>query len=204
MMQWRRAHLPRRHNQRPRYRRPGDAVRDRGRSRLKRTGSWRATTCTAIFAAMSWDDLVDGGARQEAEFIARLQARGGSRGRGRADRRGARGAVSSRVTAFGGSTLGCIGATLALSALGAAPVSSCNAGGFGGHHVRRVTPTSRSSCRDRRPPEVLAIARGGGRRAATRSKAGSARIYGAGDLDLFRFAQTARDRCGHPGSLPPA
>jgi hypothetical protein len=34
-----------------------------------------------------------------------------------------------------GLDVGVISATLALSALGATPVSSCNAGGFGGHHV---------------------------------------------------------------------
>lgn len=44
--------------------------------------------------------------------------------------------------------VGVIGAVIVLSALGCAPVGSCNAGGFGGS-IRRGIPTSPSSSRRR-------------------------------------------------------
>lgn len=88
-----------------------------------------------------------------------------------------------------GLDVGVISATLALSALGATPVSSCNAGGFGGHHVAAFphvaffVPRSAAS-------EVLAIAE-----AADVGldvvEGGIARLYGRTDFDLHRFAQFA-------------
>lgn len=91
-----------------------------------------------------------------------------------------------------GLDVGVISATLALSALGATPVSSCNAGGFGGHHVAAFphvaffVPRSAAS-------EVLAIAE-----AADVGldvvEGGIARLYGRTDFDLHRFAQFALNR----------
>lgn len=91
-----------------------------------------------------------------------------------------------------GLDVGVISATLALSALGATPVSSCNAGGFGGHHVAAFPhvafflPRSAAS-------EVLAIAE-----AADVGldvvEGGIARLYGRTDFDLHRFAQFALNR----------
>jgi len=91
-----------------------------------------------------------------------------------------------------GLDVGVISATLALSALGAIPVSSCNAGGFGGHHVAAFPhvafflPRSAAS-------EVLAIAE-----AADVGldvvEGGIARLYGRTDFDLHRFAQFALNR----------
>lgn len=88
-----------------------------------------------------------------------------------------------------GLDVGVISATLALSALGATPVSSCNAGGFGGHHVAAFPhvafflPRSAAS-------EVLAIAE-----AADVGldvvEGGIARLYGRTDFDLHRFARFA-------------
>lgn len=91
-----------------------------------------------------------------------------------------------------GLDVGVISATLALSALGATPVSSCNAGGFGGHHVAAFPhvafflPRSAAS-------EVLAIAE-----AADVGldvvEGGIARLYGRTDFDLHRFARFALNR----------
>lgn len=91
-----------------------------------------------------------------------------------------------------GLDVGVISATLALSALGATPVSSCNAGGFGGHHVAAFPHVAfflpRSAA-----AEVLAIAE-----AADVGldvvEGGIARLYGRTDFDLNRFAQFALNR----------
>jgi hypothetical protein len=91
-----------------------------------------------------------------------------------------------------GLDVGVIGATLALSALGATPVSSCNAGGFGGHHVA-VFPHVAFFLPRSEAAEVLAIAE-----AADVGldvvEGGIARIYGRTDFDLHRFAQVALNR----------
>jgi hypothetical protein len=91
-----------------------------------------------------------------------------------------------------GLDVGVIGATLALSALGATPVSSCNAGGFGGHHVAAFPyvafflPRSAAA-------EVLAIAEEADVGVDV-VEGGIARLYGATDFDLHRFAQLALNR----------
>ena len=88
-----------------------------------------------------------------------------------------------------GLDIGVAAATLAISALGATPVSSCNAGGFGGHHVARFPYVAFYLPRER-AGEVLAIA----------EKAevgldivdeGIARLCGRTDYDLHRFAKCA-------------
>ncbi len=95
-------------------------------------------------------------------------------------------------------------ATIALSALGATPVGSCNAGGFGGHHQARypyvafyVEPG----------PAALILALAQAAEVGLRGDdSGLAQIYGAGDLDLLRFAEAALNSqaptAPSPGSGP--
>jgi hypothetical protein len=91
-----------------------------------------------------------------------------------------------------GLDIGIISATLALSALGATPVSSCNAGGFGGHHVAAFPHVAfflpRSAA-----AEVLAIAEEADVGLDV-VQGGIARLYGRMDFDLHRFAQFALNR----------
>jgi hypothetical protein len=90
---------------------------------------------------------------------------------------------------FWGLDVGVISATLALSALGATPVFSCNAGGFGGHHMATFPHVAfflpRSSA-----AEVLAIAEDADVGLDV-VEGGIARVYGRTDFDLHRFAQVA-------------
>jgi len=85
--------------------------------------------------------------------------------------------------------IGVAAATIALSALGATPVGSCNAGGFGGHHQARY-PYVAFYVDAGAADLILALARAAdvGLRG---DETGLAQIYGAGDLDLLRFAETA-------------
>jgi hypothetical protein len=90
--------------------------------------------------------------------------------------------------------IGVASATVALSALGAVPVGSCNAGGFGGHH-QGAHPYVAFFLGKARVDEVVSLAQAA--QVGLRSDgAGLAHIYGAGDLDLLRFAETTRDRHG--------
>lgn len=91
-----------------------------------------------------------------------------------------------------GLDVGVIGATLALSALGATPVSSCNAGGFGGHHVAAFPYVAfflPASAAD----EVLAIAEEANVGVDV-VEGGIGRLYGRTDFDLHRFAHVALNR----------
>ena len=95
-----------------------------------------------------------------------------------------------------GLDIGVIGATLALSALGATTVSSCNAGGFGGRHVAHFPHVAFFLPRDL-AAEVMAIAE----EAVVGLdlvEGGIARLYGQTDADLHRFGEAAlrRARCG--------
>ena len=90
---------------------------------------------------------------------------------------------------FWGLDVGVIGATLALSALGAVPVYSCNAGGFGGAHaaafphVTFFLPRQNAS-------EVLGVAVEADV-GLDLVEGGIARLYGQTDFDLHRFAEHA-------------
>jgi len=91
-----------------------------------------------------------------------------------------------------GLDVGVIGATMALSALGATPVSSCNAGGFGGHHVARF-PYVAFFATPHQAQLILAIAED----AAVGLDvidAGIARLFGRTDVDLHRFGRAALRR----------
>jgi hypothetical protein len=90
-----------------------------------------------------------------------------------------------------GLDIGVIAATLALSALGATPVYSCNAGGFGGAHVA-VVPHIAFYLPAARAAELLDLAEAAD--VGLDSVEGLARLYGRTDLDLHRFAEVALDR----------
>lgn len=91
-----------------------------------------------------------------------------------------------------GLDIGVIGATLALSALGATTVSSCNAGGFGGRHTAAFPHVAFYLPREA-APEVMAIAA-----AADVGldvvEGGIARLFGQTDQDLHRFGELALRR----------
>jgi hypothetical protein len=88
-----------------------------------------------------------------------------------------------------GLDLGVASATIALSALWAIPVGSCNAGGFGGKHQARY-PYVAFFIGRAAPDLITSIARTADVGIRSNSK-GLAQIFGAGDLDLLRFAETA-------------
>ena len=88
-----------------------------------------------------------------------------------------------------GLDIGVASATIALSALGAIPVGSCNAGGFGGHH-QGAYPYVAFFLGEAAQEFVVSISRAAS--VGLRSDAGGlAQIFGVGDLDLLRFAETA-------------
>jgi hypothetical protein len=88
-----------------------------------------------------------------------------------------------------GLDIGVASATIALSALGAIPVGSCNAGGFGGHH-QGAHPYVSFFLGVALPEYVVSISRAA--IVGLQSDAdGLAQIFGGGDLDLLRFAETA-------------
>jgi hypothetical protein len=91
-----------------------------------------------------------------------------------------------------GLDVGVIGATLALSALGAVTVSSCNAGGFGGRHVA-VFPYVAFFLPRAVAVEVMAIAEAADV-GLDLASSGIARLYGGTDFDLHRFGEAALRR----------
>jgi hypothetical protein len=101
-----------------------------------------------------------------------------------------------------GLDLGVASATIALSALCAIPVGSCNAGGFGGKHQAQY-PYVAFFIGRAAPDLITSIARTAD--VGIRSdSSGLAQIFGAGDLDLLRFAEIAlRSRSSDAYSLMP-
>lgn len=91
-----------------------------------------------------------------------------------------------------GLDIGVIGATLALSALGATTVSSCNAGGFGGQHVAAFPYVAFYLPRDL-ADQVFMIAEESDVGLDVES-GGIARLYGRTDYDLHRFGWVALRR----------
>jgi hypothetical protein len=91
-----------------------------------------------------------------------------------------------------GLDVGVIGATLALSALGATTVSSCNAGGFGGHHVAQF-PYVVFFLPRQLAAEVLAIAEGADVGVAM-TTGGLVCLSGRTDFALHRFGELALAR----------
>jgi len=95
-----------------------------------------------------------------------------------------------------GLDVGVIGATLALSALGAVPFSSCNAGGFGGHHIAAFPHVAFFLPRTV-AVQVMAIAEEADV-GLDLVNGGIARLYGRTDYDLHRFGQIALRRHRKP------
>jgi hypothetical protein len=91
-----------------------------------------------------------------------------------------------------GLDVGVAGAALTLAALGAIPVSSCNAGGFGGHYVARF-PYVAFFIGVADPATVLALAAEADVGLDVVDP-GLGRLYGTGDRDLHRFAALALRR----------
>jgi hypothetical protein len=99
-----------------------------------------------------------------------------------------------------GLDLGVASATIALSALGTVPVGSRNAGGFGGQH-QSVHPYVAFFIGGAAPDLIISIARAAG--VGIRSDStGLAQIFGPGDLDLLRFAETALASSDPDAPLP--
>ncbi|MGD9540289.1 hypothetical protein [Methylocystis sp.] len=98
--------------------------------------------------------------------------------------------------ALWGLDVGVAAATIALSAFGAIPVSSCNAGAFGGQHQARYPyvafflPTTLAQeillCAEESDVGLLS------------DENGVIQIYGQGEMDLVRFAETAWERFRSP------
>jgi hypothetical protein len=91
-----------------------------------------------------------------------------------------------------GLDIGVVGATLALSALGATTVSSCNAGGFGGFHVAQF-PHVVFFLPKELTAEVLAIAAAADV-GLSMTIGGLVCLSGRTDLDLHRFGEAALAR----------
>ena len=144
---------------------------------------------------MSWDQ-VERALKQEAEFFDRLAAAPDLDVEAELIDEEREAAYFSEDDLWG-LDVGVISATIALSALGGTPVSSCNAGGFGGFHVAAFPyvafflPRSEAA-------EVLAIAEVADVGLDVVA-GGIARLYGRTDLDLHRFAQAALKRHGASG-----
>lgn len=101
---------------------------------------------------------------------------------------------------FWGLDIGVIGAVMALSALGAVTVSSCNAGGFGGHHVERFPLVAMFLPRTI-ADEVLKIAEAADV-GLDMTDGGLVRLYGRTDFDLHRFGEAALARHQAKGLRP--
>ena len=93
---------------------------------------------------------------------------------------------------FWGLDIGVIAAVMALSALGAVTVSSCNAGGFGGAHVERFPLVAMFLPPDA-ATEVMTIAEAADV-GLDMLPGGLVRLYGRTDYDLHRFAEIALAR----------
>jgi hypothetical protein len=88
-----------------------------------------------------------------------------------------------------GLDVGVASVTIALSAFGAIPVASCNAAGFGGTH-QGAYPYVAFFIGGADPNAIISTARAAG--VGVRNDTdGVAQIFGASDLSLLRFAETA-------------
>jgi len=149
-------------------------------------------------SGFSWDDAAEAVAG-EARLIARLTKAVDLEAEAAAVEE-ERGEAFEDVEALWNLDVGVIGATIALSALGCAPVGSCNAGGFGGHHqaqhpyVAFYMPAHVTA-----EVEALAAAAGLG---LIIDPDGLAQLYADRDLGLIRFSECALERHGSaPGAI---
>ena len=102
--------------------------------------------------------------------------------------------------ALRGLDIGVASATIAVSAYGATPVSSCNAGAFGGQHQARY-PNVAFFLPKELASEVMLCAQESNVGLLC-DENGIAQIYGDGEMDLVRFAETAWRRHGSLGTSP--
>ena len=93
-------------------------------------------------------------------------------------------------------------ATIAISAYGATPVSSCNAGAFGGQRQARY-PYVAFFLPKELAPEIMLCAEAADVGLLC-DENGIAQIYGQGEMDLVRFAETAWKRNSGPGTRSPS
>ena len=98
--------------------------------------------------------------------------------------------------------VGVAAATIALSAYGATPVSSCNAGAFGGQHQAKY-PYVAFFLPSELAPEIMLCAEASDVGLVS-DENGIVRIYGRGDMDLVRFAETAWKRNNSPETRSPS
>lgn len=98
--------------------------------------------------------------------------------------------------ALWGLDVGVAAATIALSAYGATPVSSCNAGAFGGQHQARY-PYVAFFLPKALAQEILLCAEESNVGLLCDGN-GVIQIYGQGEMDLVRFAEAARKRFRSP------
>jgi hypothetical protein len=98
--------------------------------------------------------------------------------------------------------VGVAAATIALSAYGATPVSSCNAGAFGGQHKARY-PYVAFFLPSELAPEIILCAEASDVGLIS-DESGIVRIYGREEMDLVRFAGTAWKRNCRPETRSPS
>lgn len=101
---------------------------------------------------------------------------------------------------FWGLDLGVISAVVALSAMGAVTVRSCNAGGFGGRHAEAF-PLVTMFLPRMIAAEVFAVAEAADV-GLEMIEGGLVRMYGRTDFDLHRFARIALARYLKPDPVP--
>jgi len=143
---------------------------------------------------VTWEEVADAARREAALFIRFAAAADLEREAEQYDEERLGG--FDAADELWGLDVGVAAAALALSALGAIPVSSCNAGGFGGHHIADF-PYVAFYIGRAVPAAVLSIAE-----AADVGldvvDSGLGRLFGGTDVDLHRFAEVALQRARLP------
>lgn len=132
----------------------------------------------------TWDDVADVLQREAALFERFAAAVDRDREAERFDEE--RADAIDELDAIWDLDLGTAAATLALSALGAVPVASCNAGGFGGHHVAAF-PYVAFYIGAAEPAVILSLAETAGLGLDVINR-GLGRLFGRTNFDLHRFA----------------
>ena len=105
--------------------------------------------------------------------------------------------------ALWGLDVGVAAATIAISAYGATPVSSCNAGAFGGQHQARY-PYVAFFLPKELAPEIMLCAKASDVGLLCDENCSCLLIDGRGEMDSVRFAETAWKRSSSPGTRSPS
>ncbi len=101
-----------------------------------------------------------------------------------------------------GLDVGVAAATIAVSAFGATPMSSCNAGAFGGKHQARYPYVAFFLPKELASEMMLCVEESDV--GLLCDEDGVVQIYGRGEMDLVRFAETAWRRHGSFRTSPPS